>query len=81
MAAFIIAAIIGAVSTLLTVAALETCGKFPRVRTLIIGSFLWISVLTGMIAEELKDCTYKTIVGRYNIPYVIGCELMKERFE
>ena len=30
--------------------------------------------------EVEKGCTYSTIVGRYNIPYVIGCELVKERY-
>lgn len=44
-----------------------------------IGSFTVLNIVLGALTESYEGCKRNTILKRFNPPYWIGCELVKER--
>lgn len=54
--------------------------EFRFITGMYIAVFALVSIVSGLINGFDNGCKYKSIMSRVNIPYVVTCELIKERF-
>lgn len=54
--------------------------EFRFATGLFVAVLMFVSIASGLINGFDRGCKYKSIMSRVNIPYILTCELIKERF-